>query len=135
MATKAKFWFKVTAVTGGGVTVRVHLAHAADTEWTDGATAVLDADAADFQSTSTHLQTATTAVTSTGWKSVELDASLLPIGTGTIYLRMSHTGEGNPSSASITFASQNNATAADRPYLELYEESSVRLLASCGAGT
>lgn len=130
MATKARFWFKVTAVSTG-CTVRVRLAHAADSNW--GAT--LSGDVTDFESTNTHLQTAEVAVTTTGWKSVDLDPSLLTLGTGVLYLRMSDKNEGAQSTGSITFASQNNATAGDRPYLEIYEESSVRLLACCGAGT
>jgi hypothetical protein len=90
-------------------------------------------DSADWDTTETFTG-GTTSIGSTGWKSFTLDVD--DISAMTLYVKLYGAGEGGETKQDITFASQNNATAGDRPYIELVWASgaTLRLLASTGVG-
>lgn len=112
----AKVWVKVTSVSGSG-TYELHLAKEDDANW--GAT--LTGDATDMDSTRTK-QGETKSVSSTGWVSFTFDATYAT--AETIWWRLNVTGEADKGSLrNITFASQDNATAGDRPYMEIIASS------------
>lgn len=112
MAVAIKFWVKVTAVTGSPL-IRCHY-----TTGTDNWGASLVAADADFESTKEYEAAADVEVTSTGWISFDLDVANMDV-NGTLYVRLQDMNYGAQSTESITFASANNATAGDRPYLEI----------------
>jgi len=127
--TSAKLYFKVTATTGT-TTVRGHL-----DKGTDNWGTTVNASEADFSSTDTTQASSDITVNSTGWKSISFDTSNFT-SVDTVWFRLSSTGEGVQETVTCTFASQNNATSADRPYLELTWSSgtTIRLLALTGVG-
>lgn len=123
----AKLWIKVTANTGTN-NYRVYI-----DKGTDNWGTVVEANETDFNSTDTIAQ-GITSIGSTGWKSFDIDVD--DISAETIWFRIHGAGEGAAESKNITFASQNNATEADRPYLELVWSSGVtRRLLLLGVGT
>ena len=121
----AKLWVKVTANVG---TNNYTLKYDKGTDpWT------VTLDSTDWETTDTYTG-GTTSVGSTGWKSFTFTTT--DIDNVTIYTRIQGAGEGNQDTLNMTFASQNNATAGDRPYIELVwaSASTLRLLASTGVG-
>ncbi len=123
----AKLWVKVTAVTGSG-DYRLYI----DKGTSNWATS-LDGNETEYNSTQT-ITCGTTAISSTGWHSFDITPS--DIDNVTIYAVIVGIGEGTGTTHTATIASQNNATAADRPYLELvWSDGTVkRFLASLGVG-
>lgn len=110
----AKLWIKVTANTG---TNNYTLKYDKGTDpWTN------TLDSADWETTDTYTG-GTTSIGATGWKSFDFD--VVDIDASTIYVRLQGAGEGAQSTLNATFASQNNATAGDRPYIELVWSSGV----------
>jgi hypothetical protein len=111
-----KLWVKCTAIYGGGCYVTLHWSQSAN-NW--GAT--LSGDAADYGSTDDNVE-GSVNVNATGWWSWTITASSLNMAQ-TLYVRLRATTEnvGAGTNYFITFASQNNATAGDRPYLEIVE--------------
>lgn len=104
----AKLWIKVTAVTG---TNNYTLLYDDGTNpWSN------TLDSADWDTTETYTG-GTTSISSTGWKSFTLDVG--DISAMTLYTKLYGAGEGGTDKLDITFASQNNATSGDRPYIEL----------------
>ena len=108
--TSAKLWIYVTAVTS---TLNYYVDIDKGTyNWGT----VVEANETDFSSTDTIRQVATSIV-SKGWKSFDIDVD--DISAETIWVRILGAHEDSTTSQNITFASQNNATAGNRPYLEL----------------
>lgn len=125
--TSAKLYFKVTAVVGT-TTVRGHL-----DKGTDNWGTTVDANQTDFDSTDTTVASADKTVSGTGWKSVSFPVAQFT-SVDTVWFRLSSTGEGAQETVSVTFASQNNATEADRPYLELVWGSDTSIKDIIGVG-
>lgn len=112
--SSVKLWIKVTAVASGGCTVKLHWSQSAN-NWG----AVLEANDADFVSTDDTYETSV-SITATGWFSFSINPASLNM-SSTLYVRLMSADEGAADIGNITFASQNNATAGDRPYLEIIE--------------
>lgn len=126
--TSVTFNVKVTSVTGTN-TYRLR-----SDDGTDNWGTSLSADAADFDSTDTYDE-GSLSIGSTGWKSWSVDKNNLDL-SGTTWYRLASCCEEEQSIKVITIASQNNATASNRPYLEITYTTGVtiRLLASLGVG-
>lgn len=102
---------KVTANVGTE-TYKCHSAISSDANW--GATLVADNN--DWTSTAAHLESSL-SIGSTGVKSFSIDKNNIDL-SGTTYIRLMSSAEAVvPDTKSITIASTNNATAADRPFL------------------
>jgi hypothetical protein len=122
----AKLWIKVTAIVGSP-TIYLTI-----DKTTDNWGTVLEANEADFISTGTTAE-GSNAISGTGWQSFTIDVD--DISAENIWFRLRGNAEGGHVTNTITFASQNNATAGDRPYLELVASSGgVKLLTLMGCG-
>jgi len=122
----AKVWVKVTAVTGSG-TYRLYIDKGTSNWGTS-----LDGNETEFNSTQT-ISCGTASISSTGWKSFDINVS--DISNTKIFSVIIGIGEGTSDSVNCTIASQNNATSADRPYIELVEATgSIKLLTLMGVG-
>jgi len=120
---------KISAVSFNNCDVCCKSAISTDDNW--GAT--LDASQADFEGTAAHLEdTISLTTTFTGWKSFDIDINNLDF-AGTTYFKLCSSLENTTTNGGVTFASQNNGTAADRPYLQLVLKASgqvIRILCS-----
>jgi hypothetical protein len=116
MTTTIKYYVKVTAVTGSPL-IRCHYVNSSSEEYI-GWGATLVAEQADFESTNEFYAESDVEVTGTGWISFTLNSANVDP-NGTLYLRLEDLNSGGNNTESITIASTNNATAADRPYLEI----------------
>jgi hypothetical protein len=110
--TAVKLYLKVTANTGTDDYILTS-GISTDSNW--GAAVV--GDEADFISTA-DVSEGTTSVGSTGWKSWTIDKTHLDL-AGYTWFKLKGSTEFEASTKNITFASQGNATPADRPYLEI----------------
>jgi len=119
----AKLYIKITAVTGTNNYTCLY------DDGTDPWTNTLDS--ADWATTETFTG-GTTSIGSTGWKSFTLDVD--DISAMTLYTKIYGAGEGGTDKLDITFASQNNATAGDRPYIELVWGSATSIKDIIGMG-
>jgi len=131
MATKARFWAYVNAVSTG-VTVRLRSASSSETNW--GTT--IDGTEDDWDSTNSHQHDTDKAISSTGWVSFQLDVAYLALGTGTTWFRVSHTTENEQTIRNVSFRTEEYTGTSTDPYIEVYEEADGDLQrATRGAGT
>jgi hypothetical protein len=110
--TSVKLYLKVTAVTG---TDNYILTSGISTTSNWGV--AVNATNEDFISTADTSE-GTTSASSTGWKSWAIDKNNLDL-AGETWFKLKGSTEYQASTINITFASQGNATAGDRPYLEI----------------
>lgn len=131
MALKARFWAYCQSVSGGGATVRLRTANSTDSNW--GTT--IDGTEADWGSTATNLEDEI-SVTSTGWKSWNVDTANLALGTGTTWFRLADTAENSMNTKNAIFRSEEYSGTTYDPYLEIYEEAdaNIQTLALLGVG-
>jgi hypothetical protein len=126
--TAVKLYIYVTSITVG----ETYTASSDDGVYNWGGT--LTADETDWYSTQTNDE-GDTSITSTGWKSFTINKNNLDL-ADTTWVCIKSLTEGANNTKVITFASQNNATPANRPYLEITYSTGVvlKLLPLLGIG-
>ena len=123
--TSVSLFIKVTAVAGSDDYILTS-GKSTDSNW--GASIV--AGEADFISTADHTED-TLTIASTGWKEFSIDKNNLDL-SGETWFKIKNTSEGETASKNITFASQGNTTAGDRPYLKIVSGAGVQTVLSIG---
>lgn len=121
MALKGRFSVYVHSVAGtGGITAyRLRWATASD----DNFGTTVDATEADFFSTDASLIGDSATITGTGWVSWEFDIPAgMPLGTGTIYWRISDVYENYQDTSSTFIRSADYAGTDYDPKFEVWEE-------------
>lgn len=115
--TSVKLYVNVTAITG------TETYRCRTDDGTDNWGTTVDASEADFNSTDTNLES-DLSLSSTGWKSFTINKNNLDL-SGTTWVRLASVNESTQEVKSLTIASQNNATASNRPYLEVVSSDGI----------
>lgn len=116
-----------TSVVSGGVAIIPHT--------TDGAgwLPTLTADEADYTSTIEWEEETSQTISSTGFKYFKIDTAHIPLGSGTLQVKLVDATENAQNIKNVTFASNNHATAAWRPEL-VWLDDEIPLRALMGVG-